>query len=191
MKHIKTGLVIVICLLIFGCLFFFLGTALFKFWGPVLSVIPKLPNSFGDMVVRCTVVLALTTLLCYLAGMLFSNKIRKSIPILKEMEELNQRPFVLVKDYPSPGHQVMGIITGKQKFITDCKTNKSEVRPRVYIPYPSNPVSGFLIFPEKEKLQLTNCSASSMIQMVVSMGILGPGTIFFENNGPELNSYYV
>jgi len=191
MKYIKTGLAIVICLLIFGCLFFFLGTALFKFWGPVLLVIPKLPNSFCDMVVRCAAVLVLTTLLCYLAGMLFSNKIRKSIPILKEMGELNQRPFVLVKDYPSQGHQVIGIITGKQKFITDYSTNKSEIRPRVYIPHPSNPVAGFLIFPEKEKLQLANCSASSMIQMVVSMGILGPGTIFLEKDGSELNSYYV
>lgn len=191
MKYIKTGLVIVICLLIFGCLFFLLGTALFKFWGPVLSVIPKLPNSFCDMLVRCAAVLALTTLLCYLAGMLFSNKIRKNIPGLKGISELNQRPFVLVKDYPSKGHQVIGIITGKQKFINDYEVGKSEVRPRVYIPHPSNPIAGFLIFPEKEKLQLLNCSTSSMIQMIVSMGIMGPETIFLEKDGPELNSYYV
>lgn len=191
MKYIKTGLAIVICLLIFGCLFYLLGTALFKFWGPVLSAIPKLPNSFCDMLVRCAAVLVLTTLLCYLAGKLFSNKIRKSIPILKEMAELDKRPFVLVKDYPSKGHQVIGIITGKQKFIPDYEVGKSEIRPRVYIPHPSNPVAGFLIFPEKEKLQLMNCSTSSMIQMIVSMGIFGPGTIYLGKEGPELNSYYV
>lgn len=192
MKYIKTGFIIIFLLLLFGFLLFFLATVLFKFWGPVLLIIPKLPNSFCDTLVRCLAVLLLTTMLCYLAGMLFSNKIRKSIPILREMGDLNQRPFVLIKDYPSQGFWVIGIITGKQKLITDYKANKSEIRPRVYIPNPSNPIAGHLIFPEKEKLILINSSTSSMIQMIISMGILGPGTIHLANDGhrPDLDSYY-
>ena len=188
MKYIKTGFVLFICLLIFGCLSFFLVTVLFKFWGPVLSVIPKLPNSFCDMLVRCLAVLLLTTLFCYLAGMLFSNKIRKRIPILKEMGDLNQRPFVIVKDYPNEGFWMMGIITGKQKFDDN---GQGRIRPRVYIPNPSNPTSGYLVFPSREKLVLIKPSTSSMIQMVVSMGILGPGVIRLESGDIDLDSYYL
>jgi len=190
MKYIRTGLAIVLCLLIFGCLFFFLGSILFKFWGPVISTIPKFSSPFFDALLRCFAVLLLTISLCFLVGILFSTKIRKNIPILKGMGDLNQRPFVFVKDYPDKGFWTIGIITGKQKIIIDRQTKKQEIRPRVYIPYPSNPTSGFLVFPDKEKLILIKPSTSSMIQMIISMGMLGPETIYSEIDGPDLNFYY-
>lgn len=188
MKYIKTGFALFICLLLFGCLAYLLITILFKFWGPVLSVIPKLSDPFLDVAVKCLAVLLFTTLLCYFAGMLFGTKIRKSIPILKEIGDLSQRPFVLVKDYPNEGFWTMGIITGKQKFDDN---GQGRIRPRVYIPNPSNPTSGYLIFPSKEKLVLIKPSTSSMIQMMVSMGILGPRVIRLESGDINLDSYYL
>ena len=190
MKYIKTGFVLFVCLLLFGCLAYLLITILFKFWGPVLSVIPKLSDPFLDAAVKCLAVLSLTILFCYLAGLLFSTKIRKSIPSLKGMSDLSQRPLVLVKDYPNEGFWAIGIITGKQKFVDNHQGSKNEVRPRVYIVNPSNPTSGHLVFPSKEKIFLIKSSTSSVIQMWISMGIFGPEIIKLETDEIGLDFYY-
>ncbi len=187
MKHIKTGFAFGFILLLFGCLLFFLGTVLSKLWSPVLSAIPKVGNSFFNFLVQCSVVVLLTTLLCYLLGRLFATKIRKNIPFLKEMGDLNDHPVVLVEVFPKC--LMLGIVTGKQEIIID---GKPEFRLRVYVFHAPNPTGGFLIFVAKEQvlsIKTKKNKAVSVFQMVVSLGTSGPKTLNLETGGVDLDSF--
>ncbi|MFA5084134.1 MAG: hypothetical protein WC475_01975 [Candidatus Paceibacterota bacterium] len=189
MKYIKKGVVVGLILLIVGLLVFGLGTVLSKLWTPVLSAIPKLGNPFLDFLVQCLVVVLLTALLCYLLGRLFATKIRKSIPFLEGTGDLNNHPWVLVEVFPKC--PMLGIVTGKQEMIIN---DRIEFRPRVYVFHAPNPTNGFLIFPEKGQIHsihnTKNNKSASVLQMIVSMGISGPKTIYLKDNGEELNSFF-
>jgi len=104
------------------------------------------------------------------------------------IHHITERPFVLVLDWPGEGHEVLGVITGKKTF----SENGVEIysKPTVYIFTPPNPTSGFLTFPERDKIILLIPTANQVMKVILSIGMLGPRCIEFAPDQSPLDYYY-
>ncbi len=194
MKNIRVGLPIVLCLFILGYLICFLVAGSDKFWGLFLSLIPKTSIYLLDAAIRWLAALfsgiALMLVVCYVVGAMsgtkFGSKIRKKLPILKTISNLEHQPLVWLEIFP--GIKVIGIITGKQEMIFDI-TKGVEVRPMVLTPHCPT-FGGPLCFPEIEKVILAEAPAHEIVQMFVSFGFSGPKIIKAATDGPPLEFYF-
>ena len=73
---------------------------------------------------------------------------------------------VVLLEYPSPGIQALGIVTGK--FIS----YESKEKLAVYIPTVPNPTSGFLAMVYEHQVTDTNMDFDEAMQIVISGGLL-------------------
>lgn len=152
-----------------------------------------------------------TTTLVGVVGLLFLAKGRGKrsmgektigkVPVLKTLwgflhnisefvHNVTERPFILLLDWPGEGHHTIGVITKKLKFGQNGKLIFS--KPVVYITTPPNPTSGFLDLPDRNKLILLTSPANHLMQLIVSIGMLGPAWIELAPDPDQslLDSYY-
>lgn len=83
------------------------------------------------------------------------------------------RQVVLV-EYPRQGLWTIGFVTGE---ITLTGTSRAEEFTTVYIPNPPNPTSGMMILVPRAQVQVLTMSVEDGLKLVLSGGIVSPGTI--------------
>lgn len=77
---------------------------------------------------------------------------------------------VVVFDFPRPGTRAIGFSTGS------IRNESGQLYYNVFVPTTPNPTSGFLILVPAEQVMFTRMSIEEGIKMIVSGGVLSPGT---------------
>lgn len=196
---IKFSLTIGLIILAICSLFYFLGDLVFSFLRDVLSPVLFGNNTFLEYLEIIAYVLVLAYLVGRLGQMkIGKNSIMRKIPIfgvlLGQMEILREvlsghGGFVRVLDYPGPGHNTIGIITGKLPIVDE--NEQKESFPKIYIPSPPNPSSGQLDMPAREKLQKINVKGRLILQIFFTLGLMGPDRLqITRGDDKDLDYYY-
>ena len=90
-----------------------------------------------------------------------------------EREKNSFREVVLL-EYPRKGIWCLGFVTGTTKGQVQTDLNEDVVN--VFLPTTPNPTSGFLLFVPRKDLITMDMSVEQGIKMVVSAGIITPGS---------------
>lgn len=77
---------------------------------------------------------------------------------------------VVFVEYPSPGCRLIGFVTGAFQENSECEGLTS-----VFVPTSPNPLTGFLILIENEKIQPSEMTVEEASKMVLSAGLVNPG----------------
>ena len=83
------------------------------------------------------------------------------------------REVVLV-EYPRPGIHTIGFVTNELSVELDTEPGKMI---SIYILNPPNPTSGMLILTRRESVKVLDLSVEEGLKLVLSAGIVTPGTI--------------
>jgi len=104
---------------------------------------------------------------------------------------ISERRFVLVLDYPSPGHDRIGIITNKILIAKDGHIISS--KPSVFMPNPPNIASGYMDLPARNKLTLLKTEALALIKFLASTGLIAPERLELSDDTDQsyLDRYYI
>ena len=95
------------------------------------------------------------------------------------------RKVVLV-EFPRPGSWAIGFLTGDTaRAVEDSATGPGD-RVNVFLPTTPNPTSGFLLFVPREQVKMLTMSVEDGIKMVVSGGIVTPGSDTAPTETPPL-----
>lgn len=76
---------------------------------------------------------------------------------------------VVFVEYPSPGCRLIGFVTGEFQENADCAGVTS-----VFVPTSPNPLTGFLILIDNEKIQPSDMTVEQASKMVLSAGLVTP-----------------
>lgn len=76
---------------------------------------------------------------------------------------------VVFVEYPSPGCRLIGFVTGEFQEHAECEGLTS-----VFVPTSPNPLTGFLILIENEKIQPSEMTVEEASKMVLSAGLVTP-----------------
>lgn len=76
---------------------------------------------------------------------------------------------VVFVEYPSPGCRLIGFVTGEFQEHADCEGVTS-----VFVPTSPNPLTGFLILIDNDKIQPSNMTVEEASKMVLSAGLVTP-----------------
>ena len=76
---------------------------------------------------------------------------------------------VVFVEYPSSGCRLIGFVTGEFQEHSECEGLTS-----VFVPTSPNPLTGFLILIENEKIQPSNMSVEEASKLVLSAGLVTP-----------------
>lgn len=202
---LKIGLIV---LLILGILFFILKflikDVLFYVWSPFFYTFGIIDPTLVFLI-KLAQTFAYTLILIFFLGSISQIKIKKislrKINIINYLGErikkiqditnmLKGRNFVLIRDYPSPGHNEIGIITGKIILRYDDGTKKAY--PKVFLPSPPIPFSGLLDFPERSKVERMISQSNLILEILFTLGLLGPDSLELKKAETdfELDTYY-
>lgn len=188
MKHLRTGVLITLPLLIFIWLFNKLKELLFGFSENLLYIFDK--ESSDNNILKIFIILVIIVVI-YILGYLYNHyyigsKIRKlghllvyRIPVLgmfyriaKQVEETfrkkNSFKEVVLVEFPAPGIYSIGFITGKNTEVFEKLINDDVVS--VFMPTTPNPTNGFLSLVRKDKIIRTDISVTNAIEYIISMG---------------------
>ena len=121
----------------------------------------------------------------YLA--LIENKILGKVPVVKSIyfgtkeltktllnKDLSQFNKVVLLEYPRKGIFMLGFVTSRSRSEVHDKTGRNLLN--IFIPTTPNPTSGFLAFIPEEDLTFLDMSVEDGMKMVISGGIVVPGT---------------
>jgi len=89
---------------------------------------------------------------------------------------------VVYIEYPAPGCRLIGFVTGQ---FFDEETGKDVTA--VFLPTSPNPMTGFVVIVENDKLTNTDMSLEDATKLVLSAGLVAPGGITNENGGTKLS----
>ena len=76
---------------------------------------------------------------------------------------------VVFVEYPSPGCRLIGFVTGEFQEHAECEGLTS-----VFVPTSPNPLTGFLILIDNEKIQPSEMTVEQASKMVLSAGLVTP-----------------
>lgn len=163
------------------------------------------PILFGDnTILEYAEMICYLVILAYIIGRIGQIKVSeksvmKGIPLigvlLGQLESIREimsggAVFVRVLDYPSPGHNNMGLITGKQIWENE-EDGTETYSPIIYIPSPPNPFSGNFDWPAREKIQKVTTTAGKIWQILFTFGLMGPERLRFTlSKNQNLDCYY-
>ena len=72
-------------------------------------------------------------------------------------------------EYPSPGCRLLGFVTGS---FLDAKTGK--VVTSVFIPTSPNPMTGFVVVVDEDRLEVSQLSVEEATKLLLSAGLVAP-----------------
>ena len=167
-----------------------ISDAAIKLWDPSLD-----PNELLDGIPAIGVFhFLLPLLLLSTLGLLVRNRLGKSalqsvesvvshLPIVgfvykalvqfvSAVDELGKdRQFksVVYVEYPSPGCRLIGFVTSESKLVEDGVEMTS-----VFVPTSPNPLTGFLLLIENDKIHPSSMTVEQASKMVLSAGLVAP-----------------
>ena len=116
-------------------------------------------------------------------GFIYAS-IKQFIDALKNLGNTQKYQGVAYIEYPSPGCRLIGFITGSY---LDPLTNKATTS--VFIPTSPNPMTGFVVLVDDEKVIPSAMSLEQATKMILSAGLVAPhpSEKLNEEKGPSLN----
>ena len=144
------------------------GVEFIHFLLPVLLLLGAgllLANPTGKKIVR--VAEAVITRLP-LVGFIY-KALAQFFGAIKGLEGERKFKSVVFVEYPSPGCRLIGFVTGEFQEHSECEGLTS-----VFVPTSPNPLTGFLILIENEKIQTSNMTVEEASKMVLSAGLVTP-----------------
>ncbi|MBF0622789.1 MAG: DUF502 domain-containing protein [Magnetococcales bacterium] len=193
-RHFMTGLLVTLPL---GLTLFIL-TALVRFSDKALRILPSAyhPDSYLSFHLP-GLGLLFTLILIYIIGLLFEHllgrrllafweNVLNRIPLVRSVhtaiKQLLETLFsqgdqsfrqVVLIEYPRPGLQAVGFVTGKGCSEIVKKANRGALV-TVFIPTTPNPTSGFLVMVSESDLIPLEMSVEDGLKLVISGGIVTP-----------------
>jgi uncharacterized membrane protein len=115
------------------------------------------------------------------------NKIYSTVKQVNDAFSSNKSSFkqVVMVEFPHPGSQAIGFVTGEHKTFT----SNGEVLISVFIPTTPNPTSGFMILVPENKLIKLNMSVAEGIKFTISLGSIAPDVL--EKSKTQIPSHTV
>ena len=107
-------------------------------------------------------------------GFLYST-IKQGVDAFRDMGGARKFKGVAWVEYPSPGCRLLGFITGT---FQDGKTGKSVTS--VFIPTSPNPMTGFVIVVDEERLEVSELSVEEATKLLLSAGLVAPESMVQE-----------
>ena len=97
--------------------------------------------------------------------------IKQFVDALRNLGGPRKFKSVAYIDYPSPGHRLIGFVTGNYRD-PDSGSNKTAV----FIPTSPNPLTGFTLLVDNERVINSNISLEEASKMILSAGLVSPGS---------------
>lgn len=98
------------------------------------------------------------------------NALRQFVTAIQELGAERQFKSVVYVEYPSPGCNLLAFVTGN---FHDKQQGKDVTS--VFIPTSPNPLTGFMVLIEDEKVVPCDMSVEEATKMVLSAGLVTPG----------------
>ena len=97
--------------------------------------------------------------------------IKQFVDALRNLGGPRKFKSVAYIDYPAPGHRLIGFVTGNYRD-PDSGSNKTAV----FIPTSPNPLTGFTLLVDNERVINSNISLEEASKMILSAGLVSPGS---------------
>ena len=114
-----------------------------------------------------------------LLGFVYSS-IKQLVDALKGLGSERKFKGVAYVEYPSAGCRLLGFITGS---FHDAQQGREVTS--VFIPTAPNPLTGFVILVENEKVMKCDMTLEEASKLVLSAGLVAPGTLPASVAGPD------
>ena len=96
--------------------------------------------------------------------------IKQFVDALRNLGGPRKFKSVAYIDYPAPGHRLIGFVTGNYRD-PDSGANKTTV----FIPTSPNPLTGFTVIVDDERVINSHISLEAASKMILSAGLVPPG----------------
>ncbi|MFT5883084.1 MAG: putative membrane protein [Crocinitomicaceae bacterium] len=149
----------------------FPGVGFLHFLLPLLILLGAgvfLANPIGKKMLRA--VEAVVTRLPFV-GFIYKS-LGQLVGAIKGLEGERKFKSVVFVEYPSPGCRMIGFVTGEFQEHPECEGLTS-----VFVPTSPNPLTGFLVLIENDKIQPSNMTVEEASKMVLSAGLVTPGKV--------------
>tara|TARA_R110002096_G_scaffold104771_21_gene230784 strand:- start:4548 stop:5231 length:684 start_codon:yes stop_codon:yes gene_type:complete len=94
---------------------------------------------------------------------------KQVVETLRTFEGTPNFQYVVYLDYPAPGARLLGFVTG---HFQDTKTGKKMTT--VFLPTSPNPITGFLLAVDSDKVVNSSLSVEEASKLIVSAGLVAP-----------------
>ncbi|WP_083912910.1 DUF502 domain-containing protein [Rubritalea marina] len=103
-----------------------------------------------------------------LAGFVYKSLVQ-FVAAIDELGKDRQFKSVVYVEYPSPGCRLIGFVTSESTLVEDGNEVTS-----VFIPTSPNPLTGFLLLIDNDKVQPSSMTVEQASKMVLSAGLVAP-----------------
>ena len=97
------------------------------------------------------------------------NAVRQAIEAFRTIGQQQSFKRVAFVEYPSPGCRLLGFVTGQ---LTDPDDGIG--RTAIFLPTSPNPMTGFVVLVENEKVINSSLSLEEATKLILSAGLVAP-----------------
>jgi uncharacterized membrane protein len=100
------------------------------------------------------------------------RSLKQAVDSLKSMGPTQRFQRVAYVEYPAPGSRLIGFVTGQYN---DTQLDKGVTT--IFVPTSPNPMTGFVIVVEDDKVMESQLSLEEATKLVFSAGLIAPKTL--------------